>query len=712
MLTKLRKRASTAKRTPYSRCLSILLASAIVIGAASPSAADQYIFRGNAVILKAAAGTPPEVPVEPPPPTQTRTKLSLVAPADISMRRYQSVAPGTVAVAANALASVTYSVTPALPQGLSLNSDGSITGQALITSPETVYTISATDGIGGELGKASASFKLAIDNRVPLAVSGVTEVAFERLSDTNSVRFAPDAAATVYGNPVWNVIGPVPQWLKFDRVGNELILSGKPTDLDPVGVNVQFTLADNYNVSNAHTVRLTVVRPSNAKIELPNSITDNVTFLSTYYQDIAAQTTFTGLTPNEVTWTTELEQPGDALIPGIVFEGDGTLSGQPLSAGTFSFSIKATAGENVSATKRYSITVHPEVASRVSATDNSTCLQTAEGAVKCWGRNTYSQLGDGTTNNSSVPVAASRLSGKFKNIAGAYAGSMCALKEDGTVWCWGLGTSGQLGNGASVNSSDAVQVSGLTNVTTISGGYNHFCAIKTDGSMWCWGSGYGIGNGVATNRNVPVQVPGMGSGVISMATGNGFSCASKNDGSAWCWGSNGNGRLGDGTNSQRLNPVPVSGLRDVIAMTGGYDHACATKYDKTVVCWGSAQSGQLGNNVTTGDFFTPQTVIGLTDTYYLTTGDHHSCAIKTDRTVVCWGSNSQGQLGDGTNTSRSAPMPVPGMNNVSSITTIGYQHTCASKSDGSVWCWGANGSGQLGNNTTTGSKSPVRVSGT
>lgn len=703
------------------RILSVSLAAAVSLSSISAASADQFLFRYNGAgpVKLGEIGTPPTdpgtgTPTDPGTGTPSRQQLTVSAPAALVLRNYESVPAGVKASTQNSVAAVTYSISPDLPNGLAFNADGTISGQALTVSPDTVYTITATDGVGGSLGTATASFSIKVDARIPVAISGVSSFAFEQYETAKSVRLSPADGVTIYGNAVWTATTALPSWLTVTNDGNDLVLSGNPSVVDAAGVDVGFTLADDHGTSAVHNLHLTVSPPASASIDLPADIQSSVTFLATYYADLAANTTLTKVAAGDVTWSTVLDQPGDAMVPGLAFGADGTLQGQPLAIGTYTFGIRAQAPGGVSDTQRYTITVFPEAVSRVAANSHTNCLQMATGAVKCWGSNTNGLLADGTVvTQAAVPVSASTLSGSFIDIAGGYSGHMCALKDDRTVWCWGLGSSGQLGNSANSTSRTPVQVSNLTNVQSIIAGYRHTCATKTDGSMWCWGEGLGVGYGLTGNKNVPTQVIGMESGVIGMAAGNAYSCAAKSDGSVKCWGSNANGRLGNNSTTNSPSPVDVSGLTDVIAMTGGYDHTCATKSDRTVWCWGSAQFGQLGNGSSSGDQLTPVQVTGLTDAYVLSTGDHHNCAVKLDRTVWCWGKNSDGQIGDNSKANALTPKQVLNIDNASSVTAIGYLHTCATKSDGSAWCWGDNSMGQLGNNQLgTDSLVPVRVSGT
>jgi len=284
----------------------------------------------------------------------------------------------------------------------------------------------------------------------------------------------------------------------------------------------------------------------------------------------------------------------------------------------------------------------------------------------------------------------------------------CALKSDGTVWCWGWNNRGQLGDGTTTDRYTPVQVVNLTNVVSIAAGAYHTCALKSDGTVWCWGYNEDgeLGDGTTTNRHTPVQVSGLTS-VVSIAAGDYHSCALKSDGTVWCWGYNYCGELGDGTTTKRLTPVQVSGLTSVVSIAAGGYHTCALKSDGTVWCWGNNEDGELGDGTTT-DRHTPVQVSGLTSVVSITAGGYHTCALKSDGTVWCWGYNEDGELGDGTTTNRHTPVQVVNLTNVVSIAAGGL-HSCALKSDGTVWCWGYNYDAELGDGTTTNRLTPVQT---
>ena len=327
----------------------------------------------------------------------------------------------------------------------------------------------------------------------------------------------------------------------------------------------------------------------------------------------------------------------------------------------------------------------------------------------------------------------------------------CARKSDETVWCWGLNSSGQLGDGTTTNRSRPVQVVDLSGVVSVDTGYDYACALKSDTTVWCWGgNGNGtLGDGTTTNRSRPVQVKdstGLSylTGVTQVSTGSGHACAMKSNGSAWCWGWNHYGILGSGGPASSI-PKEVPNITTATQIRAGAwnscavlangtmtcwgytallnsnaglngitlvsrskgQHICAIASDQTLKCWGYNDHGQVGIGNTT-DRTSPVTIAGFESALSVSSNNHTTCAVKTDGTPWCWGWNAFGQVGVASTASQLVPIAVSGVTGVAQI-SAGYSHTCALLTDTTIKCWGDNRSGQLGNGTTNSTATAVAV---
>ncbi|MBI4932046.1 MAG: T9SS type A sorting domain-containing protein [Bacteroidetes bacterium] len=288
------------------------------------------------------------------------------------------------------------------------------------------------------------------------------------------------------------------------------------------------------------------------------------------------------------------------------------------------------------------------------------------GTVWAWGRNNHGQLGDGDTIRSWTPLQVHGfgnvgfLTGITTIAGGGY--HTLAIKNDSTVWAWGRNNHGQLGVGDTNTSFTPVQVNLLTGITAIAGGWGNSLALKNDSTVWAWGQNYlgQLGLGDTTDRHTPVQISSL-TGITAISAGGGHCLAIKNDSTAWAWGYNSFGQLGDSTNTDRHTPVQVLGLTSVIAVSVGAGHSLALKNDGTVWAWGFNQLGQLGDSTTTLNKNYPQQVNILTGISVISAGGGHSVALKNDSTVWAWGYNAQGQLGDGTTIQSAAPVQVIGL---------------------------------------------------
>src|SRR5215208_921824 len=281
------------------------------------------------------------------------------------------------------------------------------------------------------------------------------------------------------------------------------------------------------------------------------------------------------------------------------------------------------------------------------------------------------------------------------------------------VWAWGSNGAGQLGDCSTTDRTTPVKVSNLSGIKDVAVGCNHSLAVKEDGTVWAWGfNGAGqLGDGTTTDRYTPVKVSGL-SGIKGIAGGCNHSLALKEDGTMWAWGANHWGQLGNGSWDRDAHPTPVQvgGITGVKDLAGGWQHSLAVKEDGTAWAWGSNEYGQLGDGTTTIIRTSPVKISGLSGVKDLAGGRQHSLAVKEDGTVWAWGDNYYGQLGDGTTTDRTTPVQVSGLSSVKDVSS-GAFHSLAVKEDGTVWAWGSNGNRALGGGTTTDRTTPVRVSG-
>ena len=344
----------------------------------------------------------------------------------------------------------------------------------------------------------------------------------------------------------------------------------------------------------------------------------------------------------------------------------------------------------------------------IAAGELHTCVLTSGGAVKCTGSNYYGQLGDGTVGtNRLTPVDVVGLANGVVAIATG-GGHTCALTSGGAVKCWGRNSMGQLGDGTvGTNRLTPVGVVGLpSGVIAIAGGANHTCALTRGGAVKCWGDNFfgQVGDAGATIRLTPVDVVGLAGGVVAISTGADHTCALTRSGAVKCWGRNGTGQLGDGTRrTNRLTPVDVAGLASgVVAIAAGELHTCALTSSGVVQCWGYNSFGQLGDDTSWTGRPTPVDVVGLAGgVVAISAGTDHTCALTRGGAVKCTGDNFHGQLGDGTSgMSRLTPGDVAGLASGVAAISAGFGHTCALTSGGAVKCWGNNGAGQLGDGTS------------
>ena len=288
-----------------------------------------------------------------------------------------------------------------------------------------------------------------------------------------------------------------------------------------------------------------------------------------------------------------------------------------------------------------------------------------------------------------------------------------------SLWLWGDGGSGRLGDNSTINKSSPVQtISNGSNWKQVSLGSSHSAAIKTDGTLWLWGAGGSgqLGNNALTSRSSPVQTFSCGTNWKQVSLGSSHSAAVKTDGTLWLWGSDadGNGILGTNSIVDQSSPVQtVSATANWKQVSLGSSHSAAIKTDGTLWLWGNSNGGRLGNNEA-GDSppcrSSPvQTVSTGTNWKQVSLGSSHSAAIKTDGTLWVWGGNGSGNLGNNSVSGQSSPVQTISLGINWKQVSLGSSLSSAIKVDGTLWLWGAGGSGELGNNSTINRSSPVQT---
>lgn len=336
------------------------------------------------------------------------------------------------------------------------------------------------------------------------------------------------------------------------------------------------------------------------------------------------------------------------------------------------------------------------------------CAVEAAGTVRCWGDNAKRQLGDGTAvQNASVPREVPGLAGVAALAAGYR--HTCALLTSGSVRCWGENASGQLGDGSFTDRATPVAVTGLSNAVAIAARNNHTCVLTTGGALRCWGENFygqlGAGDGnFPNNRAAPVVVTGFESGTQAFGVGGHHTCALKGDGSLWCWGQNWARQLGTPgttppTDTPRRVDIPA-GTREIAL---GWEHSCTLDAGGGVRCWGLNDNGQVGSGPPGTGHAGPTPVDGLSSgVASLAAGYYHNCAITIGGAMLCWGNNSQqgqGMLGDGSTADRATPQAATGLGSGMRQAAAGWGNTGGVSTDGSVVAWGTNLRGTVGDGT-------------
>jgi alpha-tubulin suppressor-like RCC1 family protein len=331
----------------------------------------------------------------------------------------------------------------------------------------------------------------------------------------------------------------------------------------------------------------------------------------------------------------------------------------------------------------------------------------SNGTIWAWGRNAQGNLGDGTTVDRLSPVQIGSDSNWINIAVGSF--HSLGIKSDGTLWSWGNNLEGQLGDGTYTHSYVPVRVGTDNKWVSISGGGHHTIGLKSDGTLWAWGwNAQGqLGDGTTIRRNTPAQLGTAGNWVSAAATME-FSIALKADGTLWGWGENSYGQLGDGTSTDQMSPVQIGTDNSWVKVSAGAGHCHAIKSNGSIWAWGFNGNGQLGDGTTTNSNI-PVNIGNDHKWLNVSSGRYHSLALKSDGSLLAWGFNNSGQIGDSTYTTRHAPVFLRADSQWVTLSG-GSDHSQGIRSNGSLWAWGFNGNAQLGDGAVSSMRyNPVRT---
>jgi uncharacterized delta-60 repeat protein len=619
------------------------------------------------------------------------------------------------------------------PAWLTVAANGTLTFTNVPAGQQTI-TIKINDN-SVKLGARSYTF-------TPVASGAMTQFLQTALvNQTYSQTFplAPAAGGTPYNYSIFS--GSLPPGITIASSGASASLNGTPTANGSYSFTIQVKDSAFSNPA-LKTYTMTVVDLVVTPEPLPAG-----TIGSPYNQPL---TIAGGTGPYTVTQA--------SAFPAWLTLSGNTLSGTPASAGKYQMDIvttDSTGGTPLKALQRIEILVPaPQTLTVATAGAGTGTIASTlpDSAINCgvtcsssYAANTVVTLtatpsagsvftgwyGGGCSGTGTCTVtmsAAQFVSAGFRRYAVSGANHSVLLKSDGTVWTWGSNSNGQLGNGTTTDSTVPLQALGLSNITAVSAGLNYTVALKADGTVWAWGRNNSkqLGDGTTIDKATPFQVSGLAN-VTAIAAGQSKTLVLKNDGTVWdiatmtqvsgltgvkaivSGGVNRSSALKSDGTVWTISPLAqVSGLTGVIAISAdnASDHVVALKSDGTVWTWGTGAKGQLGDGTFTASTTTPTQASGLNNITAISAGNSHSLALKNDGSVWTWGTDLYGQLGDGLTADRATPAQLGGV--TATAISAGINHSIAVKNDGTLWAWGWNIYGQLADGTTTNALTPLQ----
>lgn len=631
--------------------------------------------------------------------------MQVTVPSQLTLQALNQMTP--VAPTRNyVIGSADWEPVEGLPEGVTFDTaSGRLIGEPKELGQFGPFTVASTDSLGDRgvsntftINVVPGAYFLGLEDSVlPDGVKRVEEYTFDFKSLLTYVGMAEDEI-------VWTMT-PVGQGMTLPpglALANG-VLSGTPS----LSGDYVFEVKASYGtISASRTYSLKVALPA-ISLALPaGSLTPGET-QTPYSVDLKPLLDLTNIEREDVEFAfTASAALGQSYPPGLSLNQDGTITGTPTTSGEYKFVVKASytdQEEHVEDAREYTLKVTGVIYRfrELAAGNAFTCGVDTTGVTKCFG--------SAIVPKTNIPTVVAGLGSQSSIAAGD--SHACVVSPTGELQCWGSSFTNTAGGvGSPDNPLVPAPVPTILPVTKVSTGSDNVCFIMTDKTVGCFGSGYYRVNGDGTNlaRSTPVAVAGL-IDVVDLTVSTGHACALTSGGGVKCWGTASYGRTGIGTETGYHGPTDVVGLQSgVRQIAAGSNFTCATLQSGGVKCWGWNGQGNLGDGTTTTRS-SPVDVVGLSDAKYVGAGTAFACAVRQNGSVQCWGHDHYAKLGNGSAGDSHVPTDVLGLEIQAVGVTLGQYHACAWAADGTSQCWGLGQHGQLGPRNFTSSGTAILV---